>query len=638
MDANETTYTVGVAGHIDHGKTTLVKALTNAETDRLKEEQERAISIEPGFARLETEDQRQVSLIDVPGHEKFIRQMIAGVAGIDMVLMVIAADEGVMPQTKEHMDILTLLGIEHAVIALTKADQVEEELLDLVKDDVGETVTGTAFANAPIVVCDGVSGTGVQQVKQEILTNLQDVPNRDIEGAFRLPVDQVFTVHGQGTIVRGTVYEGSVREGEYVKLLPSGKKAKVRQLQVHHELVQNGQAGQRLAMNIGGIEKDEVTRGDVFVAQDHYTTTEVLDVSLTPLQPLIHPLKQRTAVKLHLGTAEVYGQIVFFDRNELHEKSGEVLCQIRLDAPVVTKRGDRFILRRPTPVETVGGGVVIEAEAGRYRFGEATIEMLEAKKAGTPADRIQETLQNAKQLHFNELIRQAGLSEIEGTKEIERLLDDGTLIKLKDKSYTLESVYNVWRLLTIEELKAYHEYFSMRQGKQKGELVESFSKTYPKRLIEAFIEKAEVEGHIVRAGPYLRLPDFLPQPPGERKKAYEHLFEKLLAAGLSVPVLSEAAVASGWEEREIEELRAFFIETNTGRALDERHIVLTSVFHQKACQLYEATEVEFGLSEAKDLLQTSRKYVVPFLEALDQAGWTKRTDVGRMWQHDPCTT
>src|SRR3954451_2388835 len=344
-------FTIGMAGHIDHGKTSLTKALTNVDTDRLKEEKERQISIELGFAPLYEDGDIQISVIDVPGHERFIRQMIAGVAGIDLVVLVVAADEGVMPQTREHLEILKFLGVKSGLVAITKIDRVEEEFVELVKEDIFEELQGTVFEQAPYVLVDSISLKGIEELKTMIIETLKNQEMRDIRGALRLPIDQVFTVKGQGTVVRGTVYEGSVEEGQLLKVMPKGLDVRARQIQVHHHSANQAFAGQRAAINLSGVAKEELERGDVLVSSEHFIVTKTIDVAIHLVSDLDYMVKQRMPIKCHIGTAEVMGRIVFFDRNEIETENEEILCQLRLDDEIVTKRGDRFILRRPSPQE-----------------------------------------------------------------------------------------------------------------------------------------------------------------------------------------------------------------------------------------------------------------------------------------------
>ncbi|WP_018922431.1 selenocysteine-specific translation elongation factor [Salsuginibacillus kocurii] len=629
---NERTYTVGVAGHIDHGKTTLVKAMTNMETDRLKEEKERNISIEPGFAKLDVAEGMHVSLIDVPGHERFIRQMIAGVAGIDMVMLVIAADEGVMPQTREHMDILHLLGIEHALIVISKIDLVEEELLEIVQLDVEEAISGTGFQDAPVVLADSVSKTGIEDIKASIQSVLAHVPPRDVRGAFRLPIDQVFTVHGQGTVVRGTVYEGSIQEGETLTLLPSKERVRGRSLQVHHQAVETAQAGQRLAINVGGIDKEKLKRGDVLVAAEHYTTTKVIDIALTTVDALTHPLKQRGYIKLHLGTAEVYGKIVFFDRNQLTEQGAEVLCQLRLDEEVVTKRGDRFILRRPTPVETIGGGVIIEPSAGKYRFGQETVDYLAKLKEGTTADRLLHELKVDKVLSFHDWVKQASVTKEVGEEEIDQLVEQGDVYKLPSGTFTLRETYQLFKERVEELLHSYHEKSPLRQGMNKNELLQELTPAYPRKLSEIYVDWAEEEALLKKKGPLVSLASFEPYYPRGYGKRMERVTNALRDAGRQVPPFIEMMEKESIPEELQPEFRHYLVETNQAVLLDEKHLLSIEAFTESVERLKAQTGTAFTLQEAKDILGLTRKLLVPLLETLDEKGLTRREDNQRVWR------
>src|SRR5690625_1127125 len=353
-----------MAGHIDHGKTALTKALTGVDTDRLKEEKERNISIEPGYASFINDEQLEVSIIDVPGHERLIRQMIAGVAGIDMVILVIAADEGFMPQTREHLDILSLLGIKNGLIAITKVEQADKELLEIILADAKENIKQTFLENAPIYFVDSLSKKGIPELKDALREKLLQIPKQVKNASFRMPIDQVFTVKGQGVVVRGTIYDGEVKQGERLQVVPQNKEVRIRQIQQHHEQKTQASEGQRAAINIGGISHQEITRGDVLVADDFFSISDRIDVVFHTLKGLKYPIKQRQPIKLYISTSEVMGKIIFFDRNEVKgTDTHDILCQLQLEEKVVVTRGDRFILRKPTPVETIGGGWVIEPNA-----------------------------------------------------------------------------------------------------------------------------------------------------------------------------------------------------------------------------------------------------------------------------------
>ena len=625
-------YTIGMAGHIDHGKTTLTKALTNIDTDRLKEEKERSISIELGFAPLKLKSDIKVSVIDVPGHEKFIRQMIAGVAGIDLVMLIVSADEGVMPQTKEHLDILSLLGIKNGIVVVTKIDRVDEELLELVQEDIALEVEGTFLEDAPFVFVDSLSKKGIDQLKDVIEEKLSDVPSRDAKGAFRLPIDQVFTVHGQGTVVRGTIYEGAIQEGDILEILPKSAKVRARQLQVHHQKQERGFAGQRAAINLGGVSKEDVKRGDVLVSTQHYSTTSTIDVSLQTLKDLKYPLKQRGYIKLHLGTAEVYGKIVFFDRNELEDNGDTVLCQLRLDEPIVTRRGDRFILRRPSPVETIGGGFVIDPNGEKYKFGEKTVEMLERKREGTPIERITDALKEEKFLSAKELQKHVDLSEDDITESISELKEKQEIIETEQGELVLTAIFNEIVELLSQDLSEFHDEFPLREGKNKAEVLQSLKQNYPMKLLEFTFEKSVQDEKLSKRGQFVALSSFEPHFPKKWAKRMEQVVGELDQGGIQVEgwehIIGRAQLPPQYQE----DLKHYLLRTNKAYAFDEKHIVLAKHFKAAVENLQKNTEDEFELQDAKAVLNLSRKYLVPFMELLDRLNLTLRKDSKRQWK------
>ncbi|WP_026674135.1 selenocysteine-specific translation elongation factor [Alkalihalobacterium bogoriense] len=623
-------FTVGMAGHIDHGKTSLTKALTNIDTDRLKEEKERNISIEPGYAPLMLTEDMTVSIVDVPGHERFIRQMIAGVAGIDVVVLVIAADEGVMPQTREHLDILSLLHIQKGLIALTKITKVDEEFLALVKEDVQEQVKGTFLENAPVVGVDSLTKEGLDDLKREMIALLSEVEQRDTSGPFRLPIDQVFTVHGQGTVVRGTVYEGEVKEGDSLLLLPQQVKVKARQIQTHHQAVHVGQAGERIAINIGGLTKEKISRGDVLVSSESYYTSKTIDVSLQIPSKLQYEVKQRSPVRVHLGTAEVDGKIVFFDRNELGGAK-DIVCQLRLDEPVVVKRGDRFIIRRPSPVETIGGGAVIEPVGEKYRFGKETTEMLERKRKGTPKERAIDVLTSTIAISDKELFTLIGLEQSEGEQLIEEAIEEGKFVRI-GKFLTLTKTVTTILEELAEELHDYHKQFPMREGKQKAELVQMFSKHLPKEFIEQVLQRGEQMLIVKKKGPYYALEDFDPHLPKSWEKRVESVVANIKKQGVQVdPFLDELRNAQIPEEL-YEDILHFYTRSSVLVKLDSSYYIHQHTLDTVITSLSTAYPEFFTIQNAKEVLQVSRKYLVPILEMLDNHQWTDRNEGVRTWK------
>jgi len=621
-------FTIGMAGHIDHGKTSLTKALTNVDTDRLKEEKERQISIELGFAPLYEDNEIQISVIDVPGHERFIRQMIAGVAGIDLVVLVVAADEGVMPQTREHLDILKFLGVKNGVVAISKIDRVDEEFIELVKDDILEELTGTVFEDAPFVLVDSLSKKGIEEIKELIRKLLMDQEMRDAKGAFRLPIDQVFTVKGQGTVVRGTVYEGTVEEGQALKIMPKGIEVRARQIQVHHKQAVKAYAGQRTAINLSNVSKEDLERGDVLVSSEHFIVTKTVDVAIRMVEDLEHMVKQRMPIKLHIGTAEVMGRIVFFDRNEIKEENGEILCQLRLEEEILTKRGDRFILRRPSPQETIGGGWVIDPRGNKYRFGNQTIEELEKKKVGTPKERITAALIEAKSLPLNELIKRTALDEETLTEH----LTDADFVLYNRKEYTLQLLIHSIEEDIFDRLQEFHQAHSMKTGVNKAELLHTLQSRFPKTLLEFVVENGITNGIFKRKEQFVSLSSFVPHVPKSWEKRTENLLLELKRDGLKVRYLKDYFSTAGIPEMLEFDLKRFLEDQELIVLLDEQFAYYGEVFREAVGKLRSQTGSEFEVGDAKDILDLSRKYMIPFLERLDVKGFTKRVENKRVWQ------
>ncbi|MFC4559839.1 selenocysteine-specific translation elongation factor [Virgibacillus kekensis] len=628
----DTYFTIGMAGHIDHGKTALTKALTNVDTDRLKEEKERSISIELGYAPLRMENGTNLAIVDVPGHERFIRQMIAGVAGIDLVILVVAADEGVMPQTLEHLEILQFLGIERCIVAISKIDRVDDEMLELVSEDIRESLSKTVFNSAPYAFVDSLSGKGINQLKKLIFDELENVPVRDAFGTFRLPVDQVFSIQGKGTIVRGTVYEGTVTQGSQLRLLPEDKKVKARQIQVHHQDVNTARAGQRTAINLGGVDKEEVKRGNVLVSTDHFLVTDTIDVSLSVVGRDFTPLKQRAPVRIHTGTSEVMGKIVFFDRNTLEATEKEVLCQIRLNEEIVVRRGDRFILRRPTPMETLGGGWIIEPQGEKYRFGKETIAMLHDKKEGTPENLIAEVLNGHQVLSRKKIIQFTTLDKETVNTVLENGLADGDLVEVTEDEYSLPKLVRQVSTMMEESVNRFHDFYPMRTGMDKAELLQTVSDQFSKDLAEYSLSVLIENGIFKKHGQFILNAFFNPHLPKQWKARMEEVITAFKADGLKVCNWEEYFKGTPINEQDRNELAYYLINTGQAYRLTNDMLVHSRAYNEVVENLKRDTGSSFDIKEAKQVLGVSRKYVIPILELLDDQGLTERIENKRKWR------
>lgn len=385
---------VGTAGHIDHGKTSLVRALTGIDADRLKEEKQRGITIDIGFANLELGDVR-LGFVDVPGHERFVKNMLAGAHGIDVVILVIAADESVMPQTREHFDICRLLGVRKGVVALTKADMVDADLLELARAEIEEYVAGSFLEGAPMVAVSSTTGQGIDELKAILADIAAEIPERRLDRPFRLPVDRAFTIRGFGTVLTGTLIAGEVEVGDALEVLPGGLKVKVRGLQVHGHTTDRAAAGQRTAVNLQGVEVEDVARGQVLAPVGRFRETSMLDVRLDLLEGAPRSLEHRTRVRFHHGTSEAIARVVLLGRDAL--SPGEsAIAQVRLETPILALPGDRFIVRSYSPQATIGGGVVLDALAPKHRRSDtSSLEWLERLEAGDARERVHLRLERA---------------------------------------------------------------------------------------------------------------------------------------------------------------------------------------------------------------------------------------------------
>ncbi|WP_157842727.1 selenocysteine-specific translation elongation factor [Bacillus alkalisoli] len=620
-------YTVGIAGHIDHGKTSLVKKLTGIDTDRLKEEKERQISIELGFAPLALKELGTVSIIDVPGHERFIRQMIAGVSGIDLVILVVAADEGVMPQTREHLQILKFLEVPKGIIAITKIDKVEKEFLQLVKEEILEELEGTIFQRAKVHYVNNNNGEGLDDLTETIATTLQKIKEKDTSGNFRLPIDQVFTLKGQGTIVRGTIVEGAVSEGDTIEILPAKIETKVRQLQVHNTRESVAVAGQRVAINLPNLSTELVRRGDVLSHKGDYKASTVLDVSLQFVPSLKLDLKQRSPIRVYIGTREVDGKIVFFDRNTLTRTNDEVICQVRLEEEVVAKRGDKLIIRRPSPSETIGGGWIINPNGDKYKFGNETIHKLERMKEGTIPERVKENMGPESTITLEKLTQKVGLGE----DEIYQQVVSGDLIKITPTIYTTNEMVNKKTIELKYELSNFHLNNPLKEGIQKAELTSLFQKSLSQDLFHYLFEKLFTNGMIQKVGTIIALTGFRPSLPPKWEKRLMQVYKGLERDGIRVDTYDSYVKEAGIPESIAMDYKYYLLHQKIGYELDNKHIILKLSIDKSLDLLMDKTGDNFTVNEAKAILDLSRKYVIPYLELLDRLTYTERNDSTRTW-------
>ncbi|MDN5347990.1 MAG: selenocysteine-specific elongation factor [Clostridia bacterium] len=619
---------VGTAGHIDHGKTALVKALTGVDTDRLKEEKERGISIELGFAPLILPGGRRLGLVDVPGHERFIKHMLAGVGGIDLALLVIAADEGVMPQTREHLYILDLLQVKQGIIVLTKIDLVDEEWLELVEEEARQLVQGTVLDGAPIVKVSALTGEGIPELLRAIAAIAAITPSRQPSGKVRLPIDRVFSISGFGTVVTGTLWSGTIRPGEEIEILPQGLRNKVRGLQVHGETVKEAKAGQRVAVNLVGVEVQDIKRGNVLVEPGFFTPTQRLDASLRLLKD-VPSLANRTPVHFYLGTSEVLGRVILLDKDEL--KGGDSgLVQILLEGPVVAARGDRFVIRSFSPLVTIGGGLVLAAHPPRHRrFQAEVITALQTRLTGNAREIVAGVIKESKGvLTENEVARKAELLLEEVRDHLQDLAAAGEIILFKEEGlyYALAAgCYRGWVAKVTSSLEDYHRKFPLRRGLPKEELRTRFFPRLDIKPFQGFLKQGASEGYWRLEGNDVFLPEFEVKLSPELARAYQNLIDTFRRGWWQPPTWAEAIARLNINERDAEELLHYASRQGTLVRLSEDLYLHSEALEAAKEQIRRlAANGPVTLGEVRDALGSSRKYVLPLLEYLDQIKFTKR--------------
>lgn len=620
---------IGTAGHVDHGKTVLIKALTGVDTDRLKEEKERGISIELGFAYLELPGDQTAGIIDVPGHERFIKNMLAGVGGIDIVLLVIAADEGVMPQTREHMDIIQLLNIERGIVVITKKDLVDKEWLDMVTEDIEDFLKGTVLEKAPLIMVSAVNGEGMEELLKTINQMATDIKARQSAGPPRMPVDRVFTVTGFGTVATGTLLDGQIKTGDSLQIYPAGGVYRVRNLQVHGRKVDTAEAGQRVAINLSGLEADELKRGQVLAAPDSLQPNHRLDVKLQFLSNAPKPLKHRARVRVYLGTAEILARVILLDREEL-EPGTEAYVQLQLEEPVAAARGDHLVIRSYSPMRTIGGGLVIDPTSGKHkRYRKDIIDALATAEKGTPTELLEQYLAaTARLCTQSDLATGTGLAADTVTSALQDLFARERIAKLtyEGESYYLSArVMSRWKDKIKQALAEYHQSFPLREGYPKEELRSRLFPTLNNKQFQMVLVHLEQTGGIELHANSVAVRGFTPKPGSTQNAGIKRLEEIYLANPFQPPNWSDATREAGIIKDDQEILNYLLTRGTIVKVADGlffHHQALT-----KAVELVKdhlAQRGELLLGEVRDLLQTSRKYALPLLEYLDNKKITRR--------------
>jgi len=617
---------IGTAGHVDHGKSTLITALTGTNPDRLKEEQERGMTIDLGFAALTLPDGQVVGIVDVPGHERFLKNMLAGAGGVDVVLLVIAADEGVMPQTREHLDILRLLDVKAGVVALTKCDLVDAEWLQLVTEEVRQFLQGTPLQDAPVVAVSAVTGQGLPELLHALQEAVVHVPSREVNAPFRLPIDRVFTLAGAGTVVTGTLVSGRVRVGDPIEILPPGLLSRARQIQVHGRKVEEAVAGSRVAINLPGVEKEHLQRGMVCAPPGVFQPTQAFDAQLSLLPDAPRGFAHRTRVRLYLGTAEVIGRVSLLDSERL-EPGQQGFVQLRLEKPLVAARGDRFVIRTYSPMFTVGGGIVLEPHAPRHRrFDPVVTQRLQSLLEGEPEEKVLTILaQSPVGMDETDLARRAETDAQNARAILNRLQTRRQAVQVGDVWFA-QSVWDSLRQRVEGTLQRYHQQNPLRAGMPREELRSTLGGRLPARLFEAMLLRWQEEGLLALQGALVRLASFTIRLNERQQRLAQRVEQILREAGVTPPPLEVISQQVGAPPDAVRAMIQVLLEQEVLVRLEGDLFFHRETIDQLA-ELVRHTIREKGslsVGEFRDLTGSSRKFAVPLLEYFDRIRLTRR--------------
>lgn len=618
---------VGTAGHIDHGKTELIKALTGKDTDRLKEEKERGISIDIGFAEYKIGDDFALGVVDVPGHESFIRNMLAGVSGIDLVLFVVAADEGIMPQTIEHLEILELLRTRRGIIAITKSDLVEEEWLELVEEEVRLGMKGTFLEDAPIIKVSSKTRRGLEEIKDALIGISSELEERHSDDLFRMPVDRTFSLKGVGTIVTGTVWSGKVEKDEMVRILPKEIEARVRSLEVHDRKVTTSSAGSRTALALTGVSKEDIKRGDTVVKDPHWRAANIIDVHLECLKSHTRRIENRRRVRFHLATQEVMGRVVLLGREAL-EPGENTYAQMRLEKPVVARNADRFVVRSYSPIRTIGGGSVLSPHSHRRtKITPNHRNTLEVLLSGSPKDRVVAvTVSSGLSGTPRSLLPHlTSASPGEADEIISALERGGTIRLLGDVVFHSMAIVESEKRVT-DYLRQQHKTSPLKIGFPLEEMRRRLFPSSPECLIESVLDRLLQASVIELRGGLVRLTSHEISLGAEDMRIHDEVLRWFNEGGLAPPAISQLVSEMGIEESKLMEIITLLREKEELVPVSSKLLFSRSAVDEagEKVKSFLLNKGKASASEIRVMLGGSRKYIIPLLEYFDKNGLTRR--------------
>lgn len=614
---------IGTAGHVDHGKTLLVKALTGIDTDRLMEEKKRGITIELGFAHLDFDNGLQAGIVDVPGHEKFIKNMLAGAGGIDLAMLVVAADEGFMPQTVEHLEILSLLGIKDGLVVITKCDMVEPDWVEMIREDIAGRVEGTFLEGKPVFQVSAYTGQGIPELRQALGELVRKVEEKSLRTPFRLPIDRVFSVDGFGTVVTGTLIEGAVNVGDPVEVMPEGLEARVRNLQVHGKDVDTAFAGQRVAVNLAGIKKAELDRGDTVAWPKSVRTTRMLDVRLRNVKNSQRTILAGSQVHLYHGSSVRLAKVVLLDREAL-QPGESCYAQLRMTEDLAAKPGDRFVIRFYSPLETIGGGVILDDNPRRHKAGDqGVLDALAIKESGSGDQRlIQAVAEGGSSLPaLDKLAVQLNMDKEELGQALGGLCAAGKLLEPLPGRYLALSVLDgLWESCSAL-LEQYHKQNPLHAGMKVAELRQKLLKAADQAVADAILAALVREGKLKRVAGRYALADFSVHLTKRQNSIKDRLLKQYGGYGLETPGLDE--VYGGFESKELTDCKQVvesLVSSGELVMLTPQICVHQDVYRdvcRKLCA-YLAGHETIALADFRDLMGTSRKYALAVLEYYDK--------------------
>ncbi|OQY18172.1 MAG: selenocysteine-specific translation elongation factor [Desulfobacteraceae bacterium 4572_35.1] len=620
---------IGTAGHVDHGKTALIQALTGAKTDRLKEEQQRGISIDLGFASFPLPNGDQAGVIDVPGHEKFINNMLAGVGGIDLVLLVVDCMEGVMPQTHEHLHILNLLQIPRGIVVLTKVDLAEEEWLDIVEEEIREEVSGTFLKNAPFCRVSSISGLGISELIDTIVSASEQIPQRDSDGPMRLPIDRHFTMAGFGTVVTGTLLTGSAHVGDSVEILPPGEKVRIRDIQIHGKKEEVALCGQRVALNLAGLERSTIQRGSVVATPGIFEQTSRVDARLTLLDDSPRSLKFRDPVHFYLGTARVVGLIALLDRDQL-EPGETALVQIHLDRPLVAHRQDRFIIRSYSPMHTIGGGIIIDAAPQKHkRFRTEVMQQIKELESGEGSFLLQKLteLQCAKVKDLEQL---SGMGRDKITALLKKMAD-GKQVTLIADQWLPTALARAFKQNLVTAVEQFHHDNPLLPGIPHATLKARLSKRLSGKAFDQLLVNADLQ----RAGEWVQIGGFIPQPSAEQQLLLDKIEAAYRQAGVNAKGRRDMLDPLNIDADQLEDCLGYLFFNGVLVKLNMDTFFHRDSYTKALHQLINhfGNEESLTLAQYRDLIGSARKPVQAILEYFDNLKYTVRQgDARQAWK------